>query len=341
MISIVIPVYNGSNYIDQCVKSILCQTSNDYEVIFVDDGSYDDSYDKLLHYQKESNNFYVYKKLNGGVSSARNYGISRTNGDIITFLDIDDWINPDYISFIIDHIDENDIIMFDSIIINHKKKGINKLFEYNIHSFIENEKERLYCQCISYRFGKHFKPRYHGCGAICGKAYKKVIIDKLRFNEGQRMSEDSVFNIEAIYNANSIIYYSKPLYNVRKDNYSASRSYDPDYLKTMSMVNNSFRNCINRLKIKSDMINDALEYRLQSDIEKTIVNIFANGMNNRKNKYYSNIIESDIVNESINNIHIRHLGVFKYTVLLLLRNKIFTPITIYYTIKKYIKKIIL
>ena len=92
LLSIVVPVYNVSKYLKECLDSISKQTFNDFEVILVNDGSTDNSLDILNEYSKIDNRFKVYTKSNGGLSSARNYGMQYVTGDYLTFLDSDDYL---------------------------------------------------------------------------------------------------------------------------------------------------------------------------------------------------------------------------------------------------------
>lgn len=91
-ITVIVPVYNASAYIDRLVESFYSQTFNDFEVIFIDDGSIDDSYQKLYKYVKSESRFSLFRKENGGVSSARNEGIKHATGNYLYFCDADDVI---------------------------------------------------------------------------------------------------------------------------------------------------------------------------------------------------------------------------------------------------------
>lgn len=95
MISVVIPLYNKEDYIKQTIESVLNQTFSDFEIIIVDDGSKDNSL-KIVQGIKDSR-LYVYQKKNGGVSSARNYGIRNAKFDYIAFLDADDLWDENYL----------------------------------------------------------------------------------------------------------------------------------------------------------------------------------------------------------------------------------------------------
>lgn len=92
-ISVIIPVYKVEKYINQCVDSVLNQTYKNIEIILVDDGSPDNCPKICDDYAKLDNRIKVIHKKNGGLSSARNYGIKQVTGDYVIFLDSDDWWN--------------------------------------------------------------------------------------------------------------------------------------------------------------------------------------------------------------------------------------------------------
>lgn len=93
--SIIIPVYNVEKYIGRCLESILNQSYEKYEVIVVNDGSPDNSVDIINKYVKKDKRFKLFTKENGGLSDARNYGVKQASGDIIIFIDGDDYIDRD------------------------------------------------------------------------------------------------------------------------------------------------------------------------------------------------------------------------------------------------------
>lgn len=94
MISVIIPLYNKEKSIARCVKSVLSQTFSDWELIIVDDGSTDKSA-SVVHPLLQDKRIKYFAKENGGVSSARNYGIKRANGEWIVFIDADDYFLPE------------------------------------------------------------------------------------------------------------------------------------------------------------------------------------------------------------------------------------------------------
>ena len=91
-ISVIIPVYNASGLLPDCLQSIALQTWTDLEVLLVDDGSTDDSAGICRSFCEKDSRFRLLQKENGGVSSARNLGLKEASGDYIAFVDADDWL---------------------------------------------------------------------------------------------------------------------------------------------------------------------------------------------------------------------------------------------------------
>ena len=91
-ISVVIPIYNCETYLERCLKSVLSQSYDDYEVILVDDGSVDGSGLICDQYGQYHENVKVIHQENHGVSVARNQGVKSSTGQYISFVDADDWI---------------------------------------------------------------------------------------------------------------------------------------------------------------------------------------------------------------------------------------------------------
>lgn len=92
LVSIIVPVYNVEKYLKRCMTSILEQTYSNLEILLIDDGSPDNSGNLCDEIQSTDERIKVYHKANGGLSSARNYGLERCTGEYIFFIDSDDWI---------------------------------------------------------------------------------------------------------------------------------------------------------------------------------------------------------------------------------------------------------
>lgn len=140
LLSIVIPVYNLERYIGRCLESCLDQFScegNKYEIICVDDGSKDNSASIIKRYSEHDARIkYIYKK-NGGVSSARNLGLTKASGEYVWFVDGDDWIRKDSI-IVIENIlasisEKTDSVLFGSkIVYEYENRQIESEPSYEI-----------------------------------------------------------------------------------------------------------------------------------------------------------------------------------------------------------------
>lgn len=102
LVSVIIPIYNVEEYLLDCLSSVFAQTYPNFEVILIDDGSTDNSAKIAEEYINDKKHFRLIKKENGGVSSARNCGISEANGKWITFIDSDDFVEPEYLSCMVE-----------------------------------------------------------------------------------------------------------------------------------------------------------------------------------------------------------------------------------------------
>ena len=92
-LSVVLPVYNVESYVSKCIDSILNQTFKDFELIIIDDGSTDSSSAICEHYKNIDSRIQLIKQKNQGLSAARNHGIQLAQGEFISFIDSDDWID--------------------------------------------------------------------------------------------------------------------------------------------------------------------------------------------------------------------------------------------------------
>lgn len=177
LISVIVPVYNVQEYLEQCVESLICQTYKNIEIILVDDGSTDNSGLLCDRYSNDYENIVVYHKENGGLSSARNYGIERANGEYFSFIDSDDFIDFDTYEVIVDVMQKKcvDVVVF----------GF-----YNFYSHDRINKVKIDEKSISYYEGHEATKRLFTDFSACNKLYARKIFDNIRFPEG-KLYEDA------------------------------------------------------------------------------------------------------------------------------------------------------
>ena len=107
LVSVIVTVYNSEKYISNAIKSIIDQTYKNLEIIVVDDGSEDASLDICYKYEEVDSRIKVFHKINEGVSSARNFGLRKSTGRYICFLDSDDYYSKDFVLLMVNKQKEN------------------------------------------------------------------------------------------------------------------------------------------------------------------------------------------------------------------------------------------
>ena len=184
LLSIIIPVYNLQEYIEDCLKSCLDQDFNDYEIICVNDGSKDDSAVILDRYAEMYPQIIrVIHKENGGVSSARNIGLEHATGRWIWFVDGDDYIAPKCVKVFAENLTEAE----DFILLDLDKGELGDLPELTQEELLSSKIE--YAEAFRASASKSY------AGGAYSYWFKKEILDRgnIRFDERMKYSEDVKF----------------------------------------------------------------------------------------------------------------------------------------------------
>lgn len=177
-VSVIIPVYNAEKTLVRCIDSVLSQDYDNFELLLIDDGSTDSSLAICNNYAQSYNKVRVFSKSNGGVSSARNLGIDNANGEWITFIDSDDFVESGYF----DGIDS----VAEDVVFHSYKKISNEICvqQLNVQSAFSKlsfmEVVRKYYSDIIFR-------------GPCMKFFKLSLIDNIRFPECMKVGEDTYF----------------------------------------------------------------------------------------------------------------------------------------------------
>lgn len=222
-LSIIIPAYNSERYIIKTIESLAKQTTKAFEVIVVDDGSTDDTYNiaKNMIVGSGIEKYEIIKKENGGVSSARNAGISASSGDYIIFLDSDDYVSEKLVESIYTYLDENkhDIISWGVNEVRDDGTQISNYFtKYGKNSGLISGVVAL---------EKIFVERTLWL-SMGGAAYKKEFLDthRIEFIYGCNNGEDIEFNYKALARAKHVYVLDKILlYYVQREG-SLSKTYN-------------------------------------------------------------------------------------------------------------------
>ena len=126
LISVIIPIYNDEEYLNQCLNSVVYQSHKDLEIILIDDGSTDRSGAIADKYAKKDDRIQVIHQRNKGASSARNYGLKKAKGEWISFVDADDYLDKEFFKTLLTKADIENLIENYSIETNYLRKQWKK-----------------------------------------------------------------------------------------------------------------------------------------------------------------------------------------------------------------------
>lgn len=213
MVSIIIPVYNTKKiYLKQCIDSVTRQTFQNIEIILIDDGSEKEIFDLCDALKEQDKRIRVFHKENGGVSSARNLGLQMAEGEYISFVDSDDWIEAEFIERLVEAIEGEIDLAICSI--DYAKSSTKNILpkEYRL---VEYDRMSTYQTLLySNKVG----------GFLCNKLFKKSFI-KNNLHEELYYTEDFVFTAEYCELIRKMVFVDLPLYHYRHNNESATNTF--------------------------------------------------------------------------------------------------------------------
>ncbi len=186
LVSVVVPVYNAEPYLEACIRSLLAQTYQNLEIILVDDGSTDCGYSICKRFEKDSEGkVRVVHKENGGVSSARNLGITLAEGEYLIFVDADDLVHRELLEIYMEANDRGKVLICQ---ISSDKNDLDKKYG-------DKWKDGI-CNYSKENFMELFIQNY--MNSPCNKLYNIEVLRKnnIRFRENLNLGEDLIFNLE-------------------------------------------------------------------------------------------------------------------------------------------------
>lgn len=236
-VSVIVPVYNVEKYLARCIDSIRSQTYRNIEIILIDDGATDSSGSICDHFSKMDKRISSIHKENGGLSSARNYGIRLSQGEYFCFIDSDDLIHPQYIEILVEGCLNNHAQLamayykpfFDESEIT--KSSINS---FNTRVMSGNEIAKLL-----------YTKEYVQAVIACNKVIHRSLLQEITFPEG-RIYEDEATTYKIMYQAKKAVVIPIELYfyyqrqgSITKSGFSLKRK---DYLMALKERMNFFKN---------------------------------------------------------------------------------------------------
>lgn len=246
LISVIVPAYDVERYLSKCIDSVIKQTHQNFELILINDGSHDASGSIADQYAAKDKRIRVIHKSNGGVSSARNAGIDIAAGEYICFIDGDDWVEADYIEYLLQ-------------LVKKEKADISLVpNEFSIMHPTQTKHDRIDVydgeRAVA---GVLYSNIPEKCG---GKLYKRSFLNKhaLRFQSEFCVGEGFNFTTSTYQRANKIVIGHKKIYNYRLDNVdSVTTKFDMDKWENgLEALLNIKRNFI----IKTKALEDAWDF---------------------------------------------------------------------------------
>lgn len=203
LVSVIVPIYNVEQYVERCIRSIVNQTYTNLEILLIDDGSPDRCPTICDMWAQKDSRIKVVHKPNGGLSSARNAGLDICNGDFISFVDSDDWIERDMIQFLLDACIKNGCALAVCGRYVHYEK-INKL---------QIDKCPINNEIIdSKTFTAHMLIGSNCDCSACDKLFHKSLWDSMQFPEG-RIYEDVAILYKIVLQTSYVATLNQPLYH--------------------------------------------------------------------------------------------------------------------------------
>ena len=227
LISIIVPVYKVEKYLSRCIETILNQTYTNFEAIFVDDGSPDNCGNICDSYAAKDSRIIVLHQRNQGQAAARNNAVKMSKGDYITFIDSDDYVEPDYLDYLFRLLQKYNADV--SI------GGFCYLYEGNIPQNQAREENTVVMNACEALIRMNYNK---GIGATAwAKLYKRELILNHPFPEGQ-IYEDLAVLYQIIGDCKSVAYGNKRIYYwVQRQNSTMRMAFDERQMAGMDAAN--------------------------------------------------------------------------------------------------------
>ena len=195
MVSFLVPVYNSAPFLKECVQSLTGQTYTDLQIVLINDGSTDGSWDILLELARQDKRIEVYSKANGGVAETRNLLLKKARGEWVLFIDSDDWIEPDTVESLMN---EQAVGNYD--IVSYKLSG--QTGDGTV-VYTRQQAVKLFLEHISFR------------GSLCDKLIRQSLFDGLSFDATVSYGEDAMMVWQVLQRAEKVCVLDKGFYHYR------------------------------------------------------------------------------------------------------------------------------
>lgn len=301
LISVIVPVYNVEQYLEQCIDSLINQTYNNLEILLINDGSTDSSQKICERYVEIDSRIKLYNKQNEGLGLTRNYGLDKAKGVFVSFVDSDDYIHLNMYRVLHSKITQNsaDICMSGYTKVNNVGKHI---FVKEYQDIICEKEERR--EFILRLLGSSPEKENSIHPSACASLIRKEVVtnNNLKFkSEREYISEDLLFQIDVLFNCSKVILISEAMYYYRVNPKSLSSTADINKFYRLETLHNYISDKSQEYELGQEAI---LRFdRLYFVYIRSILTIISNSQDAYKEKYYmvKEICEDGFLLERIKN----------------------------------------
>lgn len=290
LVSIIIPIYNSDKYLVKCLDSILAQTSVDFELLLINDGSTDNSGKICSDYAEKDHRIKVFHQINKGVSSARNLGIKEATAEWICFVDSDDLVLPNYLKdFVIENVSKETDFIIQGII--KKDEGTEHKLRFENQEIKAVNYHQLFHELEIFNYGYPFS-----------KLFRRELVKRniILFPENLSLAEDLLFLLQYIYHCNVIHFVNKEnyIYNIQQGTLSNTKKkpveYFNRYFQYKNILKNNYKTLFNNVVFSSQY--QSLAQSLGSSLYVSIESMYGSYALTRQERlnYFQKIDNEDL-----------------------------------------------
>lgn len=302
LVSVVLPVYNVAPYIHRAIESLRSQTHSDFEAIFINDGSTDQSSNIIHQYAELDSRIRIFDRKNSGVADARNFGITQANGHYLYFFDPDDWIEPN--------------LLFDNVRLAEEHNS--QIVVFGLRYMVEKDrllKAQQFSEFAHYNSNQLFAANFASLLARgtslawspWNKIYSREWIERIKAKfPRQRVSEDAIFNMITYRHVDSVTLSPNIYYNYRFNRPGgALHSINLDYFESIKARIRELKRLFSDWGISSNgQINAEIINLMYSSYTKTAQYAIHNGglrtfNESSRRQGYAPYMDSELLNEAL------------------------------------------
>lgn len=265
-VSVIVPIYNAHKYLERCIRSILGQTYENLDIVLIDDGSQDNSLEICKRFEKEDKRVRVFHKENGGVSSTRNYGIKKAQGEYIVFIDADDSVETSFIESLLAKANENSIVIC-SFVYGDEDGNISASCEMLEDSNLNDLNDFITSVVVKRKI----------FGSVCRTLFpSKIIMDNNIEFVDCVLAEDQLFLLTAVSYCSTVITLKKAMYVYFDNSSSATHEvYRKNFLKDRERYCAELQRVIDRYPLSQENKKDILQTALLRERKNVFFNLVA------------------------------------------------------------------